>query len=160
EGLPVYQAGVLSQRDREGREDPGGRMTLIERIEAATRPDRELDAEIAVAKGWRKLPEANWFTPPNLTVLHHKSDLPDFTASIDAALTLVPEGWFTFFVAQDRHSGSWVWHLWGGYGVTRRSRSPEAALAICAAALKAREAALAMEAGTGETRRGSTAKPR
>lgn len=55
--------------------------SLIERIEAAMGPCRELDAEIACrVKPWREM--------CSLLV-----KMPPYTSSIDAALTLVPDGW-------------------------------------------------------------------
>ncbi len=48
---------------------------LIARLEKATKPDRDLDADI-----WRNMNGAPMLKPPH------------YTASIDAALTLVPEG--------------------------------------------------------------------
>ena len=55
---------------------------LIERLEAATEGSRELDAEID-ERIWR----AKWGRgkPKDISVLY-------YTTSIDAALTLVPEG--------------------------------------------------------------------
>ena len=73
-------------------------IDLIARIESADGPSRELDAEIARSIGWGCVvrdPEAQgkyvcWRK-------HYRSGewimLPRYTASIDAALTLVPEGW-------------------------------------------------------------------
>lgn len=73
---------------------------LISKLEAATGPSRELDAAIVLAL----YPEASirlyieGDTEP--TVFHaaplvpNKHELPHYTASIDAALTLVPEGYF------------------------------------------------------------------
>lgn len=52
-------------------------MTLIERLEAASGAAFAFDAAIARACGY-----TSW--PP-----------PAYTASLDAALTLVPEGWVT-----------------------------------------------------------------
>lgn len=53
---------------------------LIARLESADGPSRELDAEIAKAVGAFSMNGAI-----NIS--------PRYTASIDAALTLVPEGW-------------------------------------------------------------------
>ena len=60
---------------------------LIGRLAAATGPDRELDVEIARACGYSG--DFGWFTPPGGGRLVR---CPKFTASIDAALTLLPEG--------------------------------------------------------------------
>ena len=53
---------------------------LIARLEALTEPSREVDAEIAVLVGGGASKYAAGFEP-------------HYTASIDAATTLVPEGW-------------------------------------------------------------------
>lgn len=129
-------------------------MTLIElaeRCEAATGPDRRLDAEIEwTSRGVR----GAWYVTSN-----HRGDFshvsgwwrdaedashkaPDYTASIDAALTLVPEGAFYGFVMKgdvdgfdaccqfagpDEDAPELIWH-----------GAANPALALCAAALKAR----------------------
>jgi hypothetical protein len=74
---------------------------LIERVEAARGPDQELDAESATAAGWRDVHRAahlaelgqgrllGW--PPEGSGAW--AFVPAFTASLDAAATLVPEGW-------------------------------------------------------------------
>ena len=55
---------------------------LIARLEAATGPDRELDAAIAVQVGINPDYQGDG-----------RYGCPKFSASLDAALTLVPEGW-------------------------------------------------------------------
>jgi hypothetical protein len=94
---------------------------LAERVEALTRPDREVDAEVALAFGYVRdefcCTNINgssergllWF-PPYFTAddkagaiseyrssvaanFWPESDPPAFTASLDAAMSLVPEGW-------------------------------------------------------------------
>jgi hypothetical protein len=83
---------------------------LIERLENAEGPSRELDASIAVAIGW-KLPQPMGEAKPYLKMptkadgcavgtywLMQRSGAslrtaPKFTESIDPAMTLVPEGW-------------------------------------------------------------------
>lgn len=72
---------------------------LIERLEKATGPDRELDGDIAAAlklhpKGWRRgvkeaSATASWWSKDD----RDRYDAPPVTKSIDAALTLVLEGW-------------------------------------------------------------------
>jgi hypothetical protein len=114
-------------------------LELAERCEKAEGPDRELDAEILDVlqnqswDWWEELDPKWWargaFTP---------------TASLDAAMTLVPEGWRTAMVSEPETDGKWHWRLgpkvdhrlYGrggrdGFAIT----SP---LALCAAALKAR----------------------
>jgi hypothetical protein len=108
-------------------------LELAERCEAATGPDRELDAEIASTLGWANVgpgnrggrcgrsPEGTWKT------------VPRYTASLDAAMTLVPEGW------------DWELEFIGGTSVanmllargTFNGAAQTPALALCAAALRA-----------------------
>lgn len=89
---------------------------LAARCEAATGPDRELDALIESA-----IPRFGLYR---------------YTASIDAAMTLVPEGW-TWGVFDD--GTAWVWpderrDLLTG----KQAKAATPALALCAATLRAR----------------------
>ena len=61
-------------------------LKLAEKCEQATGPDRELDAEIAAELGWKEASALFWHDG------YQARELPRFTRSIDAALTLVPEG--------------------------------------------------------------------
>lgn len=68
---------------------------LIERLGKATGPDRELDAEIALACGWTKGtvgyfcgPIVTWRKSGQFSADHP----PAFTASVAIALTLLPPG--------------------------------------------------------------------
>lgn len=114
-------------------------MTLIERIESADGPDRELDAEIAVAIRyfpqnvgfvWKNDLEPNCPEIGRVTCVtslgtggpHYAA--PRYTASIDAALTLFPD-----------QTGPWsAWNC----AIPRVRDAATPALALCAAALKAR----------------------
>lgn len=64
--------------------------SVIERLEKATGPDRELDGDIYLFlhPEMRQLSET---ATGSIKPEHYSS--PVYTASIDAALTLVPEGW-------------------------------------------------------------------
>lgn len=102
---------------------------LIARLEKATGPDRELDWAISEAL--------------NVAAL-------EYTSSIDAALTLVPEGWLLQLSdwedRQLRDAGPWqvVLVQRGKRGDMRHAfdarcdHAPTAALALVIAALKAR----------------------
>lgn len=118
--------------------------TLIERIEAAEAGSRELDVEIAeIALG--RIVES--LSPENspvriLSVMpltrSGAFELPHYTTSIDAALTLVPEGWRSrarLFRGKNR------WDLEKAADQRNRTfgRGTTPALAICAAALRAKE---------------------
>lgn len=75
---------------------------IIEKIEAAAGPDRELDVLIAEHVAWQGdlVARARTWSPHNTTAAlvadiemdGYLRGLPAYTASIDAALTLVPEG--------------------------------------------------------------------
>lgn len=110
---------------------------LIERIEAASGPDRELDMLIqnACRKGRKR----------HHTDSYRAANAPRYTASIDAAMTLVPTGWLMAGLwERNTNRPNWRWkaELWSPdadrdvSGIARNSESP--ALAICAAALRAR----------------------
>jgi hypothetical protein len=65
---------------------------LAKRCEAAAGPDRELDAEIAATAGLRVVDEGHplgrcCYDRNGISIV-----LPRYTASLDAAMTLVPEG--------------------------------------------------------------------
>jgi hypothetical protein len=59
---------------------------LVARCEAATGEDRDLDYAIAAAVGW-----------PDSPIMHQNARR--YTASLDAAVTLVPNGWYVYSVA-------------------------------------------------------------
>jgi hypothetical protein len=121
--------------------DPTTLLALAERCEQAVGPDRELDVAIARALDWKPLYRddySKWWPPAAVedsrarkrSILHHPTQpLPKFTASLDDALTLVPEecGWMVM------NSAAKV-GVWPSHGATP-------ALAFCAAALRARAAA-------------------
>lgn len=125
---------------------------LIARIEAATEGSRELDCVIAVASGEFFIKgeicgEPAYCYIDSDEVLHMPGNgggaamVPNYSESVDAALTLVPEGWshgYRLTTANDDLGSlveAWVrtkgrmWH-----GVTHSTP----ALALCAAALRAR----------------------
>ena len=98
-------------------------LALAERCEQAAGPDRELDGEIDAAIGW-----------PTSSYFHQHTRR--YTGSLDAAITLVPDGW--------------IWVV-GSYGNARVYQDQTAgksfigenakpALALCAPALRARAA--------------------
>lgn len=122
---------------------------LAERCEKAEGPDRELDKAIVLALK----PEAMFQTDDGYDepivfhaepVVRWKHVLPRFTASVDAALTLVPEGWIVANLCQG-DSGKWWAELRHGYltsydkvALGKQLDPATPALAICAAALRAR----------------------
>ena len=142
-------------------------MTLIERLEAAETGSRELDAAIAVAAK-HDLPSPMGECPATLRV--YKCDgeapgsywliqrsgkslrtAPHFSTSIDAALTLVPEGWWISRIYQDEDGfevmlidpssdeGMGTPNYVEAVLMADGNGIPTIALALCIAALKARE---------------------
>jgi len=109
-------------------------LALAERCEHTAGPDRELDSAIAAGLGW---PDGR-YSPPILPF--ERVRLPrHYTASLDAALTLVPEGCgYQIISGFDEggltHASVYVPEIDNG----ERGDSATAALALCAAALRAR----------------------
>jgi len=64
------------------------KATLLSRLQAAAGPSRELDAEIALANGWKKSDPQGYWCAPDGDIW---ATPPRYTESIDAALTLLPE---------------------------------------------------------------------
>ena len=126
-------------------------LALADRCEQAAEPDRELDVAIARALSWKPLYRddySKWWSPAAVedsrarkrSILHHPTQpLPAFTASLDAAIALVPEGWtWARF-----HGGVVECMTLNGPGnsiLFERGEGVSAALALCAAALRARAA--------------------
>ena len=120
--------------------------TLIRDLEAATKGSRELDAEVMRVAGFifQDFGGKHWAKgaypygearPPNFSP----------TTSLDAALTLVPEGWSIAGIWESVHRKDRPW--WGinlrrddPYKVLTAQGSPIPSLAVCIAALKARGA--------------------
>jgi hypothetical protein len=121
-------------------------LKLAERCEAATGHDRELDVELAVVAGLIRDPEFErgyfYGAGNNCDYVLERGDydhgnnapeLPYYTASLDAAMTLVPDG------------AKVTTQTFGGPGPMalvepneRFASGSTLALALCAAALKAR----------------------
>lgn len=130
-------------------------MTLIElaeRVEAATGPDRELDKAIAEhALGWQP-PVKNGSCGPNYSgrgayEWHDAAGeangfyVPSYTASLDAAMSLVPEGWWVTLTTDggaraSLHNHEWLMAAHGRNPARGMAATP--ALALTAAALRAR----------------------
>lgn len=138
--------------------------SLIARLERATGPDRELDLAVAVAVNYAGMfnPDYGWqwslwgdeiegICDGRRVVLDPAQFCPPFSASIDAALTLVPEGW-TWQISNRApkplagrayiHNGELHFaSLYAGRNPKYRGEEDTAAtpaLALCIAALKAR----------------------
>lgn len=121
---------------------------LIERLEKATGPDREIDALIHVMLGasgfdseWRydtfKENISSWAFRNEIGRVCANYKIPHYTASIDAALTLMP-------------NVRWIWCVWHEYGSRHGAMikapdlsqwtcvAPSPAIALSIVALKAR----------------------
>lgn len=96
---------------------------LIERIEAASKGSRALDWEIHVHDG---IDGKGMYGPH-----------PRYSFSIDAALTLVPEGWTWMLDTMEGRNEACV-HGNGPVPDSAYVTAATPALALCAAALKAR----------------------
>ena len=101
------------------------REDLAQRCEAATGPDRALDCTI---RDTLRLPNdygADWGARGHEIPAAHP-----YTASLDAALTLVPTGYWSLKGYSDSLFAADIHGIWQGRGTTP-------ALALCAAALRA-----------------------
>lgn len=113
---------------------------LIAALEAATGPNEKLDASIAESMGrtvewhWDHSGQPGSQYPVWLTASGGEL-VPSFTASIDAALTLVPEGHSVVLCLHADGSAIACANPADGYGEDADGDTP--ALAICIAAMKA-----------------------
>lgn len=110
---------------------------LIDKLQAAERGGRELDYEIhALVLGgkFKCDKDGRWLVViDGMQYAVTNTSTPHYTASVDAALTLVNEGadWDLGYI-----------HLNGGcsaYVKSRSAKAPTPALALCIAALMARD---------------------
>lgn len=115
---------------------------LIERLENAKGPDRDLDAFIAREVG--AYPSDWQTTLPGYSLeyfLAWSSCAPAYTSSIDAALTLVPEGHGYIINAEhgEKPQASIPYDAGSGYMHALWYFAATPALALCIASLKARK---------------------
>jgi hypothetical protein len=151
--------GASHARRRPVRDEGRGvplmdRTDLIKRLEEAREGSRELDLDIALAidlkasggqPRWDSVRDGvaqdgrGRFTSD---ALGYVSQIPRYTRSVDAALTLVPEGhaWSVQFSASTRGE-AWLYPPDNIEDRQFYAAAATAPLALCAAALKAREAA-------------------
>jgi hypothetical protein len=115
--------------------DPTTLIALAERCEQAAGPDRELDIAIAAGLGW---PDGR-YSPPILPF--ERVRLPrHYTDSLDTAVTLVPEGW-RWWIHSSPFARCWLVADDQIIGIAQPEKCATPALALCAAALRARAAA-------------------
>lgn len=116
-------------------------LELAERVEAASGPDRELDVATHEAIGAPFVME--YWTEADTEPTRNLSHVPRYTASLDAALTLVPEEWHTGAYHQGPSGKPHHWILRTIADGDQRytevdAKASTSALALCAAALRAR----------------------
>jgi hypothetical protein len=110
---------------------------LVERLEKASGPDRQLDGAIAMliddVPDWCRGPTTvGTYEHPKRGILNARR----FTESIDAAMTLVPEGWCWGLFDEPN---AWLWPTATRdllTGIQGKGATP--AIALCIAALRAR----------------------
>ena len=106
-------------------------LNLALRVEALSGPERHVDADIAEALGWHQYSGDNWIGPLGQIAV------PSYTVSLDAAMTLVPEGcgWSLAQATYEKSYGC----IESGDDRTPdlEARAATPALALCAAALRA-----------------------
>lgn len=110
---------------------------LVERIEGASAPVRQMDADIARAVGF--IPNDAVLDSEG-TAWHNRlgTKVPCYTASIDAAMTLVPEG-VNIGLHIDHNGNDCAWSSRAvGWQPQVTAGCVTPALALCAAALRAR----------------------
>lgn len=133
-------------------------IALAERCEAATGPDRELDCLTHCAvNGWEVRYEGlnifadmgptmsrilvGWLDPGkvqrNFSMTSNSMARP-YTASLDAALTLVPTDWHVDLRGVNRSWGAFLNATADGQFGEASATAATPALALCAAALRAR----------------------
>jgi hypothetical protein len=138
-------------------------LDLIERLEKATGPDRKIDGAIMAAinppPSLNKRPSSIFirFDTDYLgvfknhvgTPLSFKASVPDYTKSIDAAMTLALEPWRLQDIWQSDDGDSWHAGVRiPGLEVGSDEACATAAIAVCVAWLKARIALTADKHGS------------
>ena len=125
-------------------------MTLPHRIEAAEGPDRALDAEIARLVGAPHGPKEIVHYESRTVTYIDECAMP-YSSSVDAALTLVPEGWGVMSLGADPYEeDAFCATVYNRSKFDKRKPWPKGsiftggsfggiALALCAAAIRAKE---------------------
>lgn len=120
---------------------------IIKRLEAATGPNRELDAEIACLSGDYKRDRGRDGMLIEIETGYAVAGGPKYTASIDAAMALVPDGFATEKMSQwPLFAYAQVWGMHECQGELMRqhedgkweAEAKTLPLAICIASLRSR----------------------
>lgn len=117
-------------------------LALADRCEREE-PSAALNEAIALAAGWRTvfLHGEPWWSPPGS--LEWVMGIDAYTTSLDAAVTLVPEHWdwmVHLYSAIEGHASQYVLAVVGIPGTHAEIMAATPAMALCAAALRARAA--------------------
>jgi hypothetical protein len=129
---------------------------LIERLERATGPDPELGRDVLLACGWRRTCAGHFYGPlyywssPSNARCYPEDRLPCPTQSIDAALTLLPEGlYWAAGYGRCREAeplgGVAIYRPGDTTNAIAEAEGSTVAIAVCIAALKARDAEVVEE---------------
>ena len=110
-------------------------LKLAASCEQARGPDRELDAAICKALGWKTWERTDGKPWEAQNIERGWFNMPAFTASLDAAMTLVPEGWSVALHAHSENENRAC--VYYGLAAETFSYAATPALALCAAALRA-----------------------
>lgn len=122
-------------------------LKLAEQAEQAEGPSRELDAETAKAAGWKFVGRESYGQWRGINpAIGKRRNVPRYTASLDAAMTLVPKGW-RIYSADFSIKGRFSWTLMADRPVYEEDDSAPfqggvataPALALTAACLRAKE---------------------
>jgi hypothetical protein len=121
-----------------------GKLTeLAERCEKATGPDYALGREILFACGWTERDYDEIGEEPGTVMVAPDGTVPQQypqpTHSLDAAMTLVPEGVRLAGLSQKMDGSGWYVHLMHRESREHfEARGDTCALTLCAAAIRAR----------------------
>lgn len=121
-------------------------IALVERCEQVTGPSRELDEEIAKASGWCWCWRDGYWQPPNDGPRWYGGDPPEWSESVDAALTIKSD--VSYEISGPRKylniptvvPNRWHVKVWSGpefHAKEYDAWGATLALALCAAALRA-----------------------
>lgn len=117
-------------------------LSLAERCEQATGPELAIDEEIAAAlAGAVREVQRDGHTAYHCgTRWVSIGTVAAYTASLDAAMTLVPEGWHLYLTHEMTEQFGFKWFAQFAETAEAPAMSDHPALALCAAALRARAA--------------------
>ncbi|WP_367347540.1 hypothetical protein [Sphingobium yanoikuyae] len=119
-------------------------LALAERVEGLSNPNRDIDRDLAPLVFIRVVDEGHPLGTCYYDEQHHGVPLPAFTASIDAAKTLVPKGWHVGMLTECDEGDSPGCCLTQNEEPCRHAvgRGADMALSLVAASLRARAGGL------------------